>query len=91
MDARFNIAGKFSSISSGTPSVTSLNTASISGTHDVTNGLMEKIKNNKMSPETLGGIVAGIILIILLVSLLWCIRHHRNKHHRRSMGAQGKN
>jgi hypothetical protein len=43
------------------------------------NDIMAAVKREKqnISPEVLGGMIAGILLAILLVSLLWYLRHRK--------------
>jgi hypothetical protein len=43
-------------------------------------GVLDEVRNIKMSPAVLGGIIASIVSLMILVTLLWCLRARREKH-----------
>jgi hypothetical protein len=66
---------QLSSIANALPSstMTISSVATPMNTQNGTTQLMEQVRNGKISPAVLGGMIAGIILLILIVSLLGCI------------------
>lgn len=44
-----------------------------------THGILEEVRKIKMSPAVLGGMLAGIVSLVILVTLLCCLRSRREK------------
>jgi hypothetical protein len=55
--------------------------ATPTNTQETSHQLMEQMRNGKIPPTVLGGMIAGIVFFILIVSVLACMCSGKGKRH----------
>jgi preprotein translocase subunit SecF len=57
-------------------------TRSVVSSTSLPSSLVEDLSHANITPAVLGGMFAGVISLVLIVSLLWYLRSRRKKHNR---------